>query len=61
MYIQKTLRGDPANCSNDNLSILVISKISVNGRSNEDKISNHRKLILYEGLHESAANCVLLI
>ena len=61
MYIQKTLGEDYTSCSNDNLSILVISKISVNGLSNEDKNSNHRELILYEDLYEYAVICVLLI
>lgn len=61
MYIQKSLCGDHVNCSNDYLSIAVISNISVNGRMNEDKISNHNELIFCENLYEPAVNCVLLI
>jgi len=59
MYIQKTLRGDLDNCS-ENLPINVMSNTSVNRRSNEDKISTQRELILIENMYESAVNCVLL-
>jgi hypothetical protein len=58
MYIQKTLRGDHANCNN-NLPINVMLNTSVNRRSNEDKISTQDKLILCENLYESGVNCVL--
>jgi len=59
MYIQKTLRGDHANCNN-NLPINVKLDTSVNRRSNEDKISTQSELILFENMYESAVNCVLL-
>ena len=59
MYIQKTLRGDLDKC-NENLPINVMSNTSVNRRSNEDKISTQRELILIENMYESAVNCVLL-
>ena len=59
MYIQKTLRGDLDNCS-ENLPINVMSNTSVNRRSNEDKISTQSELILIENMYESAVNCVLL-
>jgi hypothetical protein len=58
MYIQKTLRGDHANCNN-NLPIKVMSNTNVNRRSNEDKISTQGELILCENLYESGVNCVL--
>jgi hypothetical protein len=57
MYIQKTLRGDHANCNN-NLPINVKLDTSVNRRSNEDKISTQSELILCENLYESEVNCV---
>jgi hypothetical protein len=57
MYIQKTLRGDLANCD-ENLPINVMSNTSVNRRSNEDKISTQSELILCENLYESEVNCV---
>ena len=59
MYIQKTLRGDHANCNN-NLPINVKLDTSVNRRRNEDKISTQSELILFENMYESAVNCVLL-
>ncbi len=58
MYIQKTLRGDHANCNN-NLPINVMLYTSVNRRSNEDKNSTQSELILCENLYESRVNCVL--
>ena len=58
MYIQKTLRGDHANCNN-NLPINVILYTTVNRRSNEDKNSGQGELILCENLYESRVNCVL--
>jgi hypothetical protein len=58
MYIQKTLRGDTANCNN-NLPINVMLYPSVNRRSNEDKNSTQGELILCENLYESGVNCVL--
>lgn len=58
MYIQKTLRGDHANCNN-NLPINVMLHPSVNRRSNEDKNSTQGELIFCENLYESRLNCVL--
>jgi len=58
MYIQKTLRGDTANCNN-NLPINVMLNTSVNRRSNEDKNSTQGELISCENFYESRVNCVL--